>query len=239
MNKCFMIRTRFAVICGYLDSFKPLAEYTVEVNKREYCERHGYDLLIPRSVSDRWRDDKSHASGFSWSRLAFVLETLESGKYEWVWTVGADTLITNQTITLESLVNDTEDGKHLLICGERVAPIQSDSFILRTGKPAIGYVKDVLNHWESFKHHPWVENQVMIDLREKYAEITQIVPQWRMNSYDYKRFYKLGEIYRSGTDCYGHRGQWKQGDFLIHWPAATLTERLKFLQFYKPLIQYE
>jgi hypothetical protein len=259
-----------AVICGYLDSLKPLADYTVEVNKREYCERHGYTLLIPRTINPKYVDPQSHAGGFSWSRLEYLRDSLLN--YEWVWTVGADTLITNMTKKLEGIISladnpqaealplpvcpffknspappsvikwkaprghRTTGKKHLLICGERVTALQADSFIMRGSQESVDYLTDILNQWPSYKHHPWVENQTMIDLRDKHASITHIVPQWMMNAYDYSRFYYLRPEYRSGTDCYGNRGQWRQGDFLIHWPASTLEQRLKFLEFYKPKI---
>jgi hypothetical protein len=76
----------------------------------------------------------------------------------------------------------------------------------------------------------------MIDRRVQHATITQIVPQYRLNAYDYRRFYHLDPQYHSGTDCYGNRGQWQPGDFLIHWPAATLDERIAMLQEYWPEI---
>lgn len=228
---------KIAVVCGYLDSFEPLAKETVEVNKREYCRVWDYTLLVPRRVNPPWADPKSHAGGFSWSRMAFLLAMIQSRQWDWIWTVGADTLITDFSTSLESLINEFGEGKHLLICGECVAPIQADSFIMRASPESEDYLSDILSTWPTYKHHGWVENQSMIDRRYKWEHITQIVPQWRMNSYDYRRFEYLGAIYKSGNDCYGNRGQWKPGDFVIHWPAASLKERLDFLAYYKPLIE--
>lgn len=263
---------KIAVLTGNLPNYDTLALYTIRLNKAPYCVRHGYDLELVSETRPKFRDPNSHAGGFSWSRLEHLAEMLESGKWDWVWTVGCDTLITNLTLTLESIIQEAETiraintpmpkcpdlglpfvlpgilkwrpasnqipigKKHLLICGERVTALQADSFIVRSSPEGVSYVRDILECYPIYRHHGWVENQAMIDLREKHAAITHIVPQWRMNSYDYARFYGLHPVYRDGTDCYGNRGQWQLGDFLIHWPCSSLEERFEFLAYYWPKI---
>lgn len=274
LSRCFLY-PKIAVLTGIADGFyAPLAEHTIVENKQKYCLRHGYHLEVIYGVRPRFCDRGSHAGGFSWSRLEHLAEMLESGLYEWVWTVGADTLITNFTITLESIIAPSQTAeaektplpvcpyfpnspappkiiewkappnhkitgrKHLLICGERVTSMQADSFLVRSSPEGAAYVRDILAHYEQYKHASWVENQTMIDLRDKHAAITYMVPQWRLNSVDYSRWYWLRPQYREGTDCYGNRGQWQQGDFLIHWPAATMEERMRFMEYYRTRIVY-
>ena len=160
-----------------------------------------------------------------------MAQLVESGRYDWVWTVGCDTLITNLTIALESIIATAEDArgggraaaglprahrslrlparpqleaqrraahraaKHLLICGERATAVQADSFLVRGSEEGSAYLRDILAQYEIYKHHGWVEDQAMIDLRDKHAAITRIVPQWMMNSYDYSRFYHAHPVY--------------------------------------------
>lgn len=266
-----MLPQQIAVLTGYLDDYAPLASYTVEVNKREYCDQHDYHLEIIREVRPKYRDVQSHGRGYTWSRLEHLREMIQSGKWQWIWTVGADTLITNLDVALQDIIASatTEQAeqsplpkpqktnypmptpvihwrnghpsfngkKHLLICGERMAPVQADSFIMRCSPESTAYLDDILDKWPLYKHHPWVENQAMIDLRDKHASMTFIVPQWMMNSYDYHRFYSVHPAYKTGLDCYGNRGQWQPGDFLIHWAGATMEQRLEYLAFYKTQIQ--
>lgn len=95
---------KIAVLTGCLDDFMPLGKHTIYENKAEYCERHGYHLEIIREVRHRYRDPKSHARGFSWSRLEHLSELLAQGYFDWIWTVGGDTLVTNQAIRLEDII---------------------------------------------------------------------------------------------------------------------------------------
>lgn len=263
---------KIAVLAGHLREYAPLAAHTLYRNRAQYCLRHSYDLRILRGVHAEFQDPKTHANGFSWARLKEMLRLVESGVYEWVWCVGADTLVTNFGVTLESIIAmastpGAEDSllplppaiaeisapppvikwvaplghqwkgkKHLLICGERVAPMQADSFLVKCSPEGAAYLRDILRHYPSYKHHPWVENQTMIDLREKYAAITFMVPQHVMNAYDYRRFEGIHPCYKDGTDCFGNRGQWQKGDFLVHWPAATLEQRMKWLAEYSTQI---
>lgn len=229
-------RNGYAVLTGHQDVYVPLAVQTIYRNKAQYCLHYGYDLRVLRSVRPEFKDDKAHAGGFSWSRLAEMLDLVESGLYEWVWCVGADTLTTNFNIKLEGFTTPSNPRKHLLICGERIAPIQADSFLVRGSPEGAAYLRDILSSRSTYARHPWVENQAMIDRREQHAAITEIVPQWRLNSYDYSQFYHVGDQYRSGLDCYGNRGQWVQGDFLIHWAGISMAARLDLANRYQGLV---
>lgn len=227
----------YAVLTGHQEVYVPMAVQTIYRNKAQYALSHGYDLRVIRSTRPEFVDANAHAGGFSWSRMAEMLDLVESGMYEWVWCVGADTLITNFTFTLKELTRDAPTASHLLICGERVAPIQADSFLVRSSKEGANYLRDILGARTEYARHPWVENQAMIDRRHKHQSITKIVPQHRMNSYDYSQFYHIGDQYRSGQDCYGNRGQWIKGDFLIHWAGISMSERLKLMTKYEGLIE--
>lgn len=267
--------SKIAVLTGNLPNYDALGQYTIWLNKSPYCTLHGYHLEVVRSVRKKFQDSRSHASGFSWSRLEHMAEMVESGKWEWVWCVGCDTLITNFNIRLEDIIapaltpeaeimalprcpfypnspapdkvihwqappNHRWCGrKHLLICAEHVTPMQADSFLVRGSQEGSDYLRDILSHYEEYKHHAWVENQTMIDLRDKHAAITYMVPQWKLNSVDYMRWKDLRPTYRKGTDCFGNRGQWRPGDFLIHWPAASLDQRFIWLEQYSKHIIYE
>lgn len=265
------LRPRFniGVLTGHLPNYSALASRTIYRNKGLYCSRHGYDMIVVRSILPQYANPASHAFGFSWSRLATMLSLVTSGRYEWIWCVGCDTLITNFNAALELIISGSDepvkplpklkgnlpaaaprrtmrrlplrtyrpDGRtHLIICSDRGSMVQADSFLVRCSDIGAAYLQDVLNHYEPYKTHPWVEQQAMIDLRDKHAPITTILPQHCMNSFDYGIFAHLGAIYHGGKDCYGFRGQWQPGDFLIHWPATSLEKRLELSAQYEERI---
>lgn len=253
-------KRKIGVLTGHLPNYANLARNTIYINRGLYCSRHGYDMVVVKSISKKYENLSSHAWGFSWSRLAKLLEMAESGTYEWIWCVGCDTLVTNFNVRLETFTEHAElpvgclprligklpdaapkhviknphkasyvpDGKaHLVICSDRGSMVQADSFLIRCSTIGCSYLKDILNHYDIYKTHQWVEQQAMIDLRDKHGSITAILPQHCMNSFDYGIFWHLGPIYHTGKDCYGFRGQWQPGDFLIHWPSTSLEHRIQ------------
>lgn len=259
------MKSRFAVLSGCLDNYLPLAQTTIYQNKSDYCLRHGYDLQVCRSVGPAYANPASHASGFSWARLAMMLQLLECGRYDWVYCVGCDTMITNFEVTLDDLIEFAgipngalpmialklppgvpapviksweapdykPDGQtHVIFAADRASVMQADSFLIRASGQGIGYLRDILASYPIYKTQPWVEQQAMADLRFKHAAVMRIVPQWAMNSYNYRLYDHYGPYYRDGVDCYGKRGQWKMGDFLIHWPSTSLEQRLKLADEY-------
>lgn len=263
---------RFAILSGCLDNYLPLAKTTLYRNKADYCKQHGYDLVLCRALNRAYSNPRSHASGFSWSRLAMMLQLVESGKYEWVYCVGCDTMITNFRTKLEDLVEYAwipkatlpelvftlppgvpavvidhwpdplyqPDGRtHVIFSCDRASVVQADSFFVRGSTQGAEYLKDILAQYRTYETLPWVEQQAMADLKDKHAAITRIVPQWVMNSYDYPLYRRIGPYYDRGLDCYGNRGQWKKGDFLIHWPATPLSLRLELARKYEKEVIHE
>lgn len=125
---------------------------------------------------------------------------------------------------------------HVIFPSDRGSRVQADSFFVRCDPIGVAYLDDILSHYGIYATHCWVEQQAMIDLRFKHAAITHIVPQHWINSYDYKLVYHLGPEYHQGLDCYGERGQWAPGDFLVHWPGQPLELRLELAKDYQSVV---
>lgn len=213
----------YCVIDAHASNYNSLAAVTVDVNRAEYCARHGYTLAV--------KTDGFQLGGFvhpvSWDRLAFVRERLASGKFDWAWCVGTDILITNMTLALDSLA---DASFHVIISSDWCAPVQADSFLVRNSPEGIGWLDRMIGCYAQYKTHVWVENQAMIDTLQDYSGVVKVLPQRRMNSYDYRLFaekYPGEPKVKSGIDYYGHDGQWQPGDFLIHWPSLPLSVRIR------------
>lgn len=226
-----MVRpSRFAVLCAHSPEYVPLAVHTIYRNFSVYCSEHGYDLRIERSIRPYYADPKSHAGGFSWSRMEAMLDLVKPCKFEWVWCLGADALITNMNITLEEIVDLASPDQHIIICGERQALVQADSFLVRGGYRGAELIGGILLTHKTHKHHPWVENQAMIDTLPFWKDIALLLPQHRLNSYQYNLY---GQDVSKGKDCYGNRGNWEPGDFVVHWPGVPFTKRVELFGQYK------
>ena len=220
---------RICLLTCYLPNYEAIAEKTVAQNKAEYAKRWGHDLLALFDVSPKYTDEHSHAWGISWNRIETAIETAKSGKYDWVYVVGADTLITNMTIPLTSLI---DDAYHFIIsndCNEWNA----DSMLWRCSPEGIAFMDDVLSQYERLKHHVWVEQQAMIEVRGRHP-ICKTLPQRAMNSYEYSLYPNRGP--RDGKDCAGNDGQWQPGDFLIHWAGLNSHVRKEQIEKVMPQV---
>ncbi|GFR48743.1 hypothetical protein Agub_g10701 [Astrephomene gubernaculifera] len=88
------VNARSAEFSGLLDVTGP--------NKAEYALRHGYTYVDASELLDASRPA-------SWSKIPAVLSVLDS--YDWVFWLDADTLITNMSLPLETLLPAVGRGR--------------------------------------------------------------------------------------------------------------------------------
>jgi hypothetical protein len=211
---------KFAMVTAHTSNYNDLAELTWDKNKKRYCERWGYDAIAKTD------DFKYPTSQISFERTELIIKLLESGKYDWIHAVGCDTMITNFTITLESLV----DEKNHFIIASDCLHINNDSFLARATPECINWLKYVVSVREKYvdyvnaEGHRWFDQQAMIDSLDQINPWLKVVPQRVLNSYDYYQYPgSVPHIYKK--DMFGNDGQWQKGDFLIHWPAIGNARR--------------
>lgn len=222
---------KFALVNAHLPNYDSLAKLTTFGNRREYCNRHGYDLLVQ---AGNWTMPACHP--VTWDRFKFMRGVLASGKYDWVYCCGTDTLHTNLKVPLTDLI---DDKSHVIFSAEWCAPVQLDSFLVKNSKEALAWMDSILALYPKFKDHVWVEQQAVIETLPQWTGIVKSLPQRRMNAYDYSLYrqqYAGEPNVQKGLDYFGNDGQWHQGDFLIHWPGIYLTKRLELVAQYLPLV---
>jgi len=221
---------RFCVLTMHSESYAQMAAVTIYQNKREYCDRWGYDLNIETEVDKRYSTGTIHAGGFSWDRLRVALDKIRSGRYDWIYCVGCDTLITNMRLPLTSFI---DDSVHFIIAND-CNEWNADSFLIRCSEPAIQFIEHVLSLFDKYRMHHWVEQQAMIEARESHPGIFKVLPQRSLDSYNYDLYPVRGG--RDGKDCAGNDGQWQPGDFLIHWAGLPNDVRMADIERVLPLI---
>ena len=213
------------------DNYKPLRDIT-SLNKIEYCQKHGYSF--------EERNDNFHFPQPGFEKIYRMLELLVQNKCDILYWCGTDTLITNFNIKITDLI----DAEHDFFISTDVNDINADSFIVKNTICGREFLSKILNLYPQYQHDVWAEQRCIINLinqEECYKNITKIVPQKTLNSYDYSIYSEsccFGALdrFRKRQDCYGNDGQWSKGDFLIHWPGTDLNQRLELAHKYLPLI---
>lgn len=230
--------TKFAIANIYTKNILPLAVITTEYNKRKYCEKHNYDLII--------QTKNFHHSHLGFAKIGLVLELLKSNKYDWIYWVGSDTMITNYDIRLSDLI---DDNYHFIISYD-IWDFNSDSFLIKNSPEAIKYFDNIWNLIPEYIDNQgnakdfglrlpdgggraWAEQGAMIDLynnNPEYRNIIKPMHQKFMNSYLYDIY--PSAWHQKAKDCKGNNGQWSEGDFLVHWPGIDNNKRFNLaIQF--------
>jgi hypothetical protein len=221
---------KICVINAHLPNYQQLAELTTYGNRADYCHRHGYELKVQ---TDGFTGGMQHP--VSWDRFRFMRDTLAGG-FDWAWCSGTDTLNTNFNIRLEDLI---DENFHVIASAEWCSPFQADSFLVRNSPEGLGWMDTILSMFDKYKTHTWVEQQAIIDTLPDFKGIVKLLPQRAMNSYDYwlyrEKYPKENRVY-SGVDIFGNDGQWRTGDFLIHWPGLPLEQRMELVKKYLPFV---
>lgn len=219
---------KVCILTCHDDNYLPMAQRTVYQNKAEYARKWGHDMITLTNVNPQFKDPHSHVSGMTWDRLREAVKIAKGGKYEWLWVVGSDTLITNMTIPLSSLI---DDGYHFIIANDQNG-WNADSFFIRCSPKGIAYMEDVMSQYDRLKCHPIVEQQGMIELRNKH-QVWKELSQRKLNSYNYSLYFPAGD---RKTNCIGEDGDWQPGDFLIHWAGQPTEIRWRELEKIWPQI---
>lgn len=180
-------------------------------NKLEYCLRHGVQLTIKKhsdSVVSSWGE-----------RTEFMIEELERmPQGDWLWFMGADTLITNMTTRLDSIL--TDDAPDFIIAKDMHA-INNDVFFLRRSDASLAFLQEV----HSLKREFGDDQQAMINLLQRDKIGVRYETQVPFNSYlfDQYRYYKNMHL---STDSPGH---WVPGRFVLHLPGLPVEKRIELM----------
>lgn len=208
--------------------YQPLADFTVEKNKRKYCEKHGYPLIVK---TDGWTYEKK-AIGFE--KIGLIREALRAHpECSWVFFSESDAMITNFTIKLEQFA----DERFHFILPADVNGTNCGNFMLRNSEIGRAYLDSIEAAGAIYKNHPMYENQYIQDsvTGTFWRSVIKVVPQRLFNSYDYET---LPRYPKPVKDAMGIEGQWQHGDFMIHFADKKLPERIELAKIYLEKVVY-
>ncbi len=189
-------------------------------NKREYCERHGYEF----QTHELGGQGINIEGQYGYRRMECVLEKLKNEAWDWIWVVGIDVLITNLTVKLETIA-DEQFG--LIHSCDALDPCLAcmDSFLVNI--KAIPLLEAVLSYRDSPIGGLQEQSTTFALCQDpQFAGIRKLLPQRVLNSYQYKApnmiiYAHCGDRWKSGIDSLGQSGEWQPGDFVLHAGATN------------------
>jgi len=200
--------TNLIILTIASNEFQPLQDLTVP-NKREYADRWGcivHDLVHPDGFTAFDRP----------KQLLTVLKSIQPN--DWVWFMGADTLIMNMTIDWRSRL---VEGKDLIITHD-ILGINNDSFFIRHTPRAVDFLKWVI----AMEGKQQSDQEAMAALIRNHFIDAAIVNQRQFNSYLIDIYKNLPHMKPAHARNPNHDGNFQLGDFVLHFPAITLEGRL-------------
>jgi hypothetical protein len=216
-------------------NYAELSAATWDNNKVKYAERHNYAVC---AKTDDWVFEPRF---MGWERMQFILDLLNTYEdAEWIWWTGTDSLVMNHTTRIEDKIAEADpEGKYdIIVSGDFNEIINNDSMLVRNSENSRDYFGFLMEAMPDFVNHRYSEQGFMIDTYEQYSEIIKLMPQRFMNSYEYKMYRVQPWMYQDHRDVAGNDGQWREGDWLVHWPGTQYQERMELLKEYQEKIIY-
>jgi len=225
-----LIASDIAVVTlAHSKEYRELVSLGVE-NKHAYCRQHGYDYIYCEETLDPSRHP-------AWSKILLVLKAFENSTYQWVVWLDADTLIMNQDIPLEDLI---DERYHFIISkssnGHESSKdwnrINSGVFFIKNCDWSRQFLTQAYAHTE-FLSPPWSylpfheQSALIAELKKpEFLVHSKIVPQRFFNSFPIETMSRLEATYQSG-------------DFLIHFAAKRGDFLARLFEKYSQLVVHD
>jgi hypothetical protein len=152
-------------------------------NVKEYCKKWSYDYLYYTKCDYQ----------VYWCKMYFVLDALQSNKYDWVIWLDSDTIIKNKLISIDQIVNKyssdilvTEDNGFTTFC--------AGVFMIKNTMNGINFIKDCIKSkksnceiktkdkinemrgiWAGMCYEQGIMNMLIYD---KYLQYTTCLPKY-------------------------------------------------------------
>tara|TARA_B110000858_G_scaffold162567_1_gene187693 strand:+ start:4475 stop:5242 length:768 start_codon:yes stop_codon:yes gene_type:complete len=240
----------YVVVTVNDEKYKSLADWTVNKNKKVYCERHGYVLKHYEDCAESLVGKPMRAGNppipethypLGWAKVYAMKDAFE--KYpecEWIFNTDCDVMITNMTIKLEDIIKEyTNVNTHVLIASD-CNGINCGNMFIKNSPIGKAFLDTIIAGMPLYRNWYMFENQLIQDmcvgshLTEQgimncgtlWGRVIKLTPQKIFNSYDYKNI-PLLKGRPNYNDILGNNGEWQKGDFIVQWPSTDLEYRLK------------
>lgn len=200
----------------YYENFKDIAALTIPTIE-EYAKIHGYDFYI----KDK---DFDHSKRIGFERIDIFLEKID--QYDWIWYLDADSMIMNQTIRLENLIDNNFD---MIIAknpeNKQIIEINVGSVLIKKSEWTKIFLKHISN-LENYFNHDWKTQQAIID----YINITNIQDAQKHMKIVHPRYFN------SNYHVWHSNSNFKMGDLVLHPAGSSNDYRLRLFNEMKNYI---
>lgn len=195
-------------------SHQALADISVP-NLEAYCKRHGYEMRIIHIENDNYAYKKHEA----------FKEWVQNDYFDILLYIDIDALIMNFNYKVEDFINDDEcfcitadpnglNGGVILLRNDTWGKLFND-FVLEQRNN----YENEQNIYDAFREH------------ESVGRLITVKPHPSFNQYDYSLYIECKD--RIGRE---DLGDFKEGNFIIHFPALSIENKIAMMQEYKEKI---
>jgi hypothetical protein len=213
---------RFCIATIYNPDYAFICDVT-NPNKQRYAARHGYEF-IPSVI------EISHLD-LSFARYGWYTRLLQSNFYDWLFCCDGDMIFTNFTILLNSFVGTD----HHFVIAKDALMVQAGVFLVRNSPHGRSILRRISAMQSQFRDGLRDQEAIQVAMSE-FPEAFKVLPQRRLQSYEYGLYKDLGGNYLKAQDADGNDGQWQPGDFALHVPGVG-EQKLKVLSEHLPLVE--
>ncbi|CAE7000514.1 hypothetical protein CFE70_001015 [Pyrenophora teres f. teres 0-1] len=177
-------------------------------NKDHYARRHGYDFVA---------DYEAHSSTGNpvYWKFDMVERLIKSKKYDWIWWIDFDSLVTNTAVKLAEIIDEelqkaSSPDEVDFIFSHDCNGLNLGSFIARAHDRSLEFFRRALELHDD-PQQSYSEQDAMVQLlKEKpYMDRNIVASQSKLNAYPEE------------IKCFENPdGQWKPGYFVIHFAGA-------------------
>jgi mannan polymerase II complex MNN10 subunit len=177
----------------------------------DYARRHGYDFIT---------DYEAHTPrGTTYWKFNMMERLIATEKWDWIWWLDFDTLITNTDIKVhdiiaETLANATDPDNIDFLTSHDCNGLNTGSFIVRGHPRSAQFLNDIyaISDGEKTADHSLSEQDAMAKLIKSdpvSGARTKQVPQYRLNAFPQE------------IACFDEEDKvWSPGAFVIHFAGA-------------------
>ncbi|KAL5121210.1 hypothetical protein ACEQ8H_000678 [Pleosporales sp. CAS-2024a] len=180
-------------------------------NKDHYARRHGYDLIL---------DYESHTDrAVIFWKFNMAERLIKTRKYDWLWWLDFDTLITNTDTKLEDIIdeelrNATNPHQVDFLFTHDCNGFNAGSFLVRAHDRSLKFLRDswkIHDDAKALEVHMSEQDSTVKLLKDdpQSAARVHVVPQWKLNAFPQE------------IACFDdERRAWEHGAFVLHFAGA-------------------